>query len=147
MNVNHDKKKRSRGFTLIELLVVVSIIGILSGIAMVSVRHAQVRAQEAALKMNLQSMRKAIDDFYADKRRFPTSLQELVDEKYLRSIPKDPITESADTWQVVTEEPSLDGSDDSDDPDAAAAGPGISDVKSGAEGNTHDPTPVPYSEL
>ena len=147
MNVNHDKKKKSRGFTLIELLVVVSIIGILAGIAMVSVKHAQRRAQEAALKMNLQSMRKAIDDFYADKRRFPTSLQELVDEKYLRNIPKDPITGSADTWQVVTEEPALDGSDDSDEEDAAAAGPGISDVKSGAEGETLPPNPSPYSEL
>lgn len=143
--MNRERKKKSAGFTLIELLIVVTVIGILAGIAMVNVRHADRKARESALKMNLQTMRKAIDDFYADKRRFPTSLQELVDEKYLRSIPRDPITESADTWVVVTEEPSQDGG--SEDEEQTYTGPGISDVKSGAEGQTIDTPPIPYAEL
>lgn len=143
--VTSARRKKSRGFTLIELLVVVTIIGILAGIAMVNVRNAQQKARESALKMNLMSMRKAIDDFYADKRKYPSSLQELVDAKYLRSIPKDPITDSADTWIVETDDASADASESEDDMNYT--GPGIVDVKSGAEGQTMDNPPIPYGEL
>jgi general secretion pathway protein G len=133
----------NRGFTIIELLVVVTIIGILAGIAIVNVVNAQRKAAENVLKANLHNMRKAIDDFYADKQRFPSSIQELVDEKYMRKIPVDPITKSADTWQPIAEEPSLDTAvDPLADP---TLGPGITDVKSGAEGMTLDG--VPYNEL
>lgn len=143
--VRAEKKKKAGGFTLIELLIVVTIIGILAGIAMVNVKNAQRKAMESALKMNLTSMRKAIDDFYADKRKYPSSLQELVDEKYLRSIPKDPMTESADTWVVVTDDANADASESEDDMNYT--GPGVVDVKSGAEGQTMDNPPVPYAEL
>src|SRR6266550_586187 len=80
------------GFTLIELIVVVTIIGILAGIAISNVRFAQQKAREAALRDDLHEMRKAIDDYYADKQRYPDSLNALVSEKYLRRLPSDPIT-------------------------------------------------------
>ena len=138
-------RRKSGGFTLIELLVVVTIIGILAGIAMVNVQNAQIKAAEAVLKQNLVTMRKAIDDFYADNRRYPTSLDELVEKRYLRTIPKDPITESAETWETIQEDPT--DTEESEDSEELTVGPGIIDVKSGAEGKTHDKTPVPYNEL
>jgi general secretion pathway protein G len=138
-------RRSQLGFTLIELLIVVTIIGLLAGLATVSVRHAQRKAKENVLMANLALMRKAIDDFYADKQRFPSSLQELVDEKYMRVIPKDTITESADTWIEIQEdvvdtldEPTFGGDDE-------FLGPGIVDVKSGAEGETLGG--VPYGDL
>lgn len=137
------RRKNQSGFTIIELLVVVTIIGILAGIAIVNTRHAQRKTAEAVLKADLQQIRKAIDDFYADKQRFPSSLQELVDEKYMRKIPVDPITKSAETWEPIQDTPSPDS-----EPDPLAdptQGPGIVDVKSTAEGSTLDG--VPYVDL
>lgn len=139
------------GFTLIELVVVVTIIGILAGIALVNVRNAQRKAAENVLRANLTNMRKAIDDFYADKQRYPASLQELVDEKYVRHMPKDPITKSDSTWIEITDQPDATDSFDfsstwspgSDDENFGQ--PGIIDLKSGAEGQTLDGTP--YGEL
>jgi general secretion pathway protein G len=126
-----------KGFTLIELLIVVTIIGILAGLATVSVRHAQRKTKENVLMANLALMRKAIDDFYADRQRFPSGLQELVDEKYMRSIPKDTITESADTWIEIHEDV-IDTLDQPTFGGDAYAAPGIVDVQSGAEGETLD---------
>ncbi|HUF16707.1 MAG TPA: prepilin-type N-terminal cleavage/methylation domain-containing protein, partial [Thermoanaerobaculia bacterium] len=138
-------------FTLIELLVVVTIVGLLAGIAVVNVLGAQRKAAENVLKADLALMRQGIDNFYADKQRYPSSLEELVEAKYMRKIPVDPITKSADTWVPVTEEIDFDGGgfgggfggafDSFDTP----SGPGISDVRSGAEGETLDG--VPYGEL
>jgi general secretion pathway protein G len=93
------------------------------------------RAKEAALKEDLFYMRKAIDEYYADKQKYPASLDALVTEKYLREIKPDPFTLSVDTWQTTMSEP-----------DAAnpSAEPGIWDVKSGAPGVSTAGTP--YSE-
>src|ERR1700686_2787242 len=93
-------RSKNRGFTLIELIVVVTIIGILAGIAISNVRFAQQKAREAALKDDLHEMRKAIDDYYADKQKYPDSLATLKTDKYLRDIPKDPMTGKTD-WQEV----------------------------------------------
>jgi len=134
----------SRGFSLIELLVVVTIIGILAAAAIVNVRTAQRKAREAILKDNLFSMRKAIDNFYADKQRFPSDLNELV-PNYLRMLPKDPITGQTD-WEPVADTPNPEDIGAETDPEATSTGgQGIIDVKSKAEGVTLDN--VPYSDL
>ena len=139
----HPSSLRQRGFSLIELLVVVTIIGILAAAAIVNVRTAQRKARESALKDNLFQMRKAIDNFYADKQRFPSDLNELT-PNYLRAVPKDPITEQAD-WEQVVDTPGPDTMESDTDPEAMSNGPGIIDVKSKAEGTTLDN--VPYHDL
>ena len=142
------KSRFQKGFSLVELLVVVTIIGILAGVAIVNVRFAQQKAREAALKDNLFQLRKCIDNFYADKQRYPTSLDELV-PYYVRRIPPDPITGEAD-WELVMDNPLEGGADGSEpipaetDPEATGE-PGIVDVKSKAPGETL--THVPYADL
>jgi general secretion pathway protein G len=118
-----------RGFTLIELLVVIALISILASMAVVQYRNSVLRTQEATLRTDLFRMRDAIDQYYADKNKYPASLDALVSEGYLRKIPEDPITKSADTWQTVPAEP---------DPGNTSADPGIYDVKSGAQGTALD---------
>ena len=124
-------------------MVVVSIIGVLAGIAVIQVRTMQRKARETALKKDLHDMREAIDNFYADKQRFPADLNELV-PKYLKSIPKDPMTKVQD-WEVIASQA------DPDEPAANDASgnpvaPGIENVKSKAPGSTIDDN-VPYTEL
>jgi len=125
----------AKGFTLIEVLVVISLIFVLAGMALIQYQNSIRRSKEAVLKQDLFRMRDAIDQFYADKNKYPSSLEELVTEKYLRSIPQDPFTGSADTWQTVMSEP---------DPLNPSAMPGIYDVKSGSEETALDGTK--YSE-
>jgi general secretion pathway protein G len=142
-----QKTKAQRGFTLIELIVVVTIIGILAGIAVVNVRNAQTRAAEAALKADLHELRKAIDDYYADKQKYPASLNDLVPH-YLRKIPPDPITKQAD-WEEVMDNPSdpMAPPDTGGQNDLGSSSPGVIDVKSKAQGGTHENPSVPYNEL
>jgi general secretion pathway protein G len=122
-------RRRDAGFTLIELLVVVALIMLLASLSLVQYRNSIVRAKEATLRSQLWIMREAIDQYYADKGKYPESLQALVSEQYLRSIPLDPFTESKDTWQTVAAEA---------EPGAVAASPGIFDVKSGSDGTSLD---------
>ena len=122
---------RQSGFTLIELLVVISLISILAAMAVVQYRNSIQRTEEAVLKTNLFRMRDAIDQYYADKGKYPSSLDALVSEQYLRKIPDDPFTKTADSWQTVPAEP---------DPGNPSAEPGIYDVKSGAQGQALDGT-------
>lgn len=114
---------RSRGFTLIELMVVMAIVATLLTIVTPSYFAHLDRAREAALRETLAVTRDAIDKFHADNERYPTTLQELVDKRYLRSLPTDPITESSETWTVLAPPSGVEGE--------AGAG-GVWDIRSGA---------------
>ena len=107
-----------------------AIITILAGIGLALYTNSVTRAKEATLTQNLVEMRKALDEYYADKNKWPADLQTLVSEKYLRFIPKD-ITGSVDTWQTEYAEP---------DPSNPASAGGISNVKSGSDGVALDGT-------
>ena len=117
-------RRTSAGFTMIELLIVMTLIIILASIGMVQYRNSVTRAEEAALKENLFRMRDALDQFYADKNKWPADLAELVSEGYIREVPTDPFTRSKDTWQTKQAET------DANNP--AAVG-GIDDVHSGSD--------------
>ena len=117
------------GWTLIELLVVISLVMILATLALSQYRNSVTAAKEAVVKGQLFQMREAIDQYYADKGAYPESLQSLVSEGYLRSVPKDPFTLSTDTWQTVPADPQ---------PGSISTSTGIYDVKSGFDGNGTD---------
>ena len=119
----------TRGFTLIELLVVISMTSILAAMGVVQYRNSVRRTEEATLKKDLFEMRDIIDQYYADKGKYPSSLDALVSDGYMRKIPIDPITKSADTWQTEPAEP---------DPGNPTAEPGIYNVKGGATGTSLD---------
>ena len=101
-------RSTGKGFTLIELLIVIAILGILYAVSQFVISGRITYAKETALKHDLYQMRKAIDDYYSDKGKYPGTLQDLVDSKYIRAIPEEPFTKSKDTWVIV---PSLIGND------------------------------------
>ena len=129
------------GFTLIEMLIVMTILVILAGISLALYTNSVTRAHEAALKTDLSQMREALDQYYADKGKYPESLEVLVEDEYMRSIPIDPMTKSADTWVTVFEEPKADAAPPESDEEAK---PGIMDVHSGSDLTGSNGTP--YSE-
>jgi general secretion pathway protein G len=112
------------GFTLIELIVVMAIIALLLTIAVPRYWHSTDKAKEAVLKQDLAQMRVAIDQYHADRGKYPDRLEDLVDRKYLRTIPPDPLTESNTTWMIVPP------------PDPGSGS--VYDVKSGASGTAID---------
>jgi len=124
-----------KGFTLIELMMVLTVISILVSIAIPIASSAILRAKEGVLKSNLHTLRTLIDQYTADKHKAPQSLEDLVSAGYLRGIPKDPVTNSNSTWQIVMEDASL-------YPDQTETG--IFDVKSGSNAISTEGTP--YSD-
>ena len=126
-----DRIRRAGGFTLIELLIVIALISILATMGVVQYRNSVQSAKEATLRTDLFRMRDAIDQYYADKAKYPASLDALVSDGYMREIPRDPITQSADTWQTVPAEP---------EPGNTSTDPGIYNIKSGAQGTGLDGT-------
>jgi general secretion pathway protein G len=114
----------SAGFTMIEMLIVMTLVIVLASVGMVQYRTSVTRSEEAVLKEDLFRLRDAMDQFYADKNKWPTDLAELVTEGYIREVPVDPMTKSKDTWQTEQAEP------DGNNP--ASAG-GIDNVKSGSD--------------
>jgi general secretion pathway protein G len=112
------------GFTLIELLVVMTIVALLLTLALPRYFGSIDKSKEAVLKENLHQMRESISRYYADKGRYPESLESLVSDKYLRRVPVDPITESTASWQIVAPQ------------DTEKTG--VYDVKSGAPGKSRD---------
>ncbi len=119
-----------KGFTIIELLIVITIIGILLTIAQPTYKSSVKRAKETVLKENLFAMRSAIDQYYADNGSYPMTLDDLVQKGYLRSIPKDPITNSNTTWIIV--------------PPPNPEESGVYDIKSGS--NEISLSGTPYSD-
>lgn len=119
------------GFTLIELLIVVAIIGLLLSLVAPRYWKGVDRSKEAVLREDLYLMRDQINKFYTDTGRYPESLDELVERKYLYAVPIDPLTERADSWHL-----SVPGN---------GRGGKVADVHSGAQGAAEDGTP--YAKL
>jgi general secretion pathway protein G len=124
MKIDASKKN---GFTLLELMIVITILGILYAIVVPLGGGLVKRSREAALKKDLYIFRESIDKFFADNKRYPRTLQELVTSKYIRAIPVDPFTNSSESWITVS----------SDNADG-----GIFDVKSSSSEVGRDGTPV-----
>jgi general secretion pathway protein G len=120
-----------RGFTLIEMMIVMAIITIIISIAVPMYQKALVRSKESVLKNNLFTMRTVIDEYTYDKQKGPQQLQDLVTEGYLRAIPVDPITKSADSWRIIMED-ALTAVNQTD--------PGIFDVRSGSDAKSMEGT-------
>jgi len=117
---------RNCGFTLVELLLVLFVVALLASLAAPVVTGSIQRARESTLKEDLHVMRKAIDDYYADTGRYPESLNQLVEKRYLRKLPADPVTGQGNTWIEVKSGEKITG---------------VVDVRSGSDEKASDGSP------
>jgi general secretion pathway protein G len=127
-------RRRGRGFTLVELMIVMAIIAILMSVAIPIYNRSIIRSKEAVLKNNLFTMRTVIDEYTYDKQKAPQTLNDLVSDGYLRQVPEDPITGTAD-WKVIMEDASN---------TVNQSEPGIFDIRSTSDKTSLEGTP--YSE-
>lgn len=127
--------RRRFGFTFIELVIVMAIIAILMAVALPIYTRSIIRSKESVLKNNLFTLRTVIDEYTYDKQKAPQTLDDLVTDGYLRQVPVDPITGTADSWKLIMEDASN---------TVNQTQPGIFDVRSGAEGTSLEGTP--YSD-
>ncbi len=134
MTTRHASRRRF-GFTFIELMIVMAIIAILMSVAIPIYNRSITRSKESVLKNNLFTMRTVIDEYTYDKQKAPQTLQDLVSDGYLRQIPMDPITGTADSWKIIMEDASN---------TVNQTQPGIFDVRSGSDKTSLEGTP--YSE-
>lgn len=116
--------RREKGFTLLELMVVMAIIATLMTIALPRYFNSLEASKETTLRQSLSAMREALDHFYGDTGRYPDSIEQLIEQRYLRNAPLDPITERKDLWVLIAP------------PDGVAGG--VADIKSGATGRARD---------
>jgi len=126
-----NRRRSSTGFTLIELLVVLAIIAMLLSVAMPRYFQSIDVAKETTLAENLRATRETIDKFYGDTGKYPESLEQLVDKKYLRALPVDPITESSQTWIIVPPQRDVKGK--------------VFNIRSGAVGSNR--LGMPYADM
>ena len=124
-----------KGFTLIELMIVMSIVGILAAIAVPNYKWGIIKAKEAVLRETLYSFRTTIDQYYADQGQYPDSLSDLVDKKYLYSMPVDPFTKAKDSWVTIAPQSTSEGGE---------VKGSVYDVKSGS--NIIGTNGIPYNE-
>lgn len=118
--------KKNIGFTLVELLVVLSILALLLTLAVPKYFTSIEKAKDATLKQDLNTLRESLDKYYADNGQYPKTLDDLVEHKYIRKLPVDPITEKTTTWIFTPPEPPLEGD--------------IYDIHSGSKGVAKDGT-------
>ena len=121
---------KTKGFTLIELLVVLGIVALMLTLAVPRYFPSIDKSKEVVLADNLRNVRNVIDQYYGDTGRYPDTLEQLVEKKYLRALPVDPVTESETTWVIIP-------------PEDGAKG-GVYNIKSGAPGN--DRSGKPYAD-
>jgi general secretion pathway protein G len=129
------KDRHRFGFTLIELMIVMAIVAVLMSVAIPIYSRSIQRAKESVLKNNLFTLRTVIDEYTYDKQKAPQGLQDLVSDGYLRQVPVDPMTQSADTWKIIMEDATN---------TVNQSEPGIFDVRSGSDKTSLEGSP--YSD-
>jgi general secretion pathway protein G len=129
------RRGRSKGFTLMELLVVMTVIALLASVGIVGYRHSVKATKEAVLRENLFILNHALEQFKADRGRYPTSIAQLREREYVREIPIDPFTKSKETWRAEFEQM---------DSDSGDGEPGIIRIRSGSDELSEDN--ISYSE-